>query len=106
MLDVLKDSLGKDMQGKRVLELGSGTGLLGLAVAAYGGHVLITDLESIVVAMLNPNVLQNKTTAESVSEQARDTRQFSHSKLMTFKLRHGLERFQLEFTEELPQRHN
>ena len=33
----------RDIRGIRVLELGSGTGLLGLAAASLGGHVTMTD---------------------------------------------------------------
>lgn len=47
ILQVLADYLiekGSDfLKGKTILELGSGTGLVGLAAAILGGHVWITD---------------------------------------------------------------
>ena len=43
------------------LELGSGTGLVGLAAAAVGAHVIITDVPSVVTYSLRPNVRANST---------------------------------------------
>ena len=44
--------------GRRVLELGAGTGALGIAVAALGGDVVITDLPD-VVPLTRKNVEAN-----------------------------------------------
>ncbi|CAJ1385549.1 unnamed protein product [Effrenium voratum] len=44
---VLAQCLGKAYESKRVLELGSGTGAAGLAAAAQGAQVLLTDRDSL-----------------------------------------------------------
>lgn len=47
--------------GKRILELGSGTGLLGLALAAVGSSVLVTDLPQVVNGMIRANIELNRS---------------------------------------------
>eukprot|EP00041_Stephanoeca_diplocostata_P008643 m.128099 g.128099 ORF g.128099 m.128099 type:complete len:288 (+) comp17417_c0_seq2:246-1109(+) len=59
LIDLLKDDLGPKILGKRVLELGAGTGLAGLCAAAIGGHVLLTDVKSVVTGMLEQNISSN-----------------------------------------------
>ncbi|KAG2482956.1 hypothetical protein HYH03_018133 [Edaphochlamys debaryana] len=51
--------LGALLAGRRVLDLGSGTGLAGLAAAAAGAHVLLTDLASVVAGSLRHNLQRN-----------------------------------------------
>jgi len=47
-----------DITSKKILELGSGTGALGIAVAAMGGDVVLTDLE-VVVQQIQDNIDMN-----------------------------------------------
>lgn len=42
------------MQGKHVIELGCGCGLVGLCLAAHGAHVLLTDLPQPLVRVPQP----------------------------------------------------
>ena len=46
------------LQGRQVLELGSGTGLPGMLAAAFGAHVIMTDLpEPLVIAALQAQLM-------------------------------------------------
>ena len=56
-------AFGARFAGRRVVEVGSGTGLLGLCVAACGGHVLLTDLPPVVEGALRPNLDRNTAAA-------------------------------------------
>ena len=49
-----------------MLELGAGTGLAGLAAAAAGAHVLLTDVPSIVTDALEPNIARNANPARGL----------------------------------------
>jgi len=53
--------------GNRVLELGSGTGLLGLVLATVGGHVVMTDVATMVEAVLKPNLEANLDATSDVA---------------------------------------
>lgn len=45
--------------GANILELGSGVGVVGTSLAAVGGHVLMTDLPTLVDYSLCPNIFVN-----------------------------------------------
>uniref|UniRef100_A0A0L8FIC9 Protein-lysine methyltransferase METTL21D n=2 Tax=Octopus bimaculoides TaxID=37653 RepID=A0A0L8FIC9_OCTBM len=56
---------GKHLKRKKILELGAGTGCLGIVAATFGAHVYITDLDSYVPLMQeNINVNKEHTTGE------------------------------------------
>jgi len=48
-----------DVEGQRMIELGSGTGIAGLAAAARGADVLLTDLAPVVEASTEHNIERN-----------------------------------------------
>ena len=53
-----------EIQGKRILELGAGTGLAGLAAAALGGNVDISDLDYCLPLIIN-NIQHTTLRSES-----------------------------------------
>ena len=61
-------SLLRDLQEQirlgapRVLELGSGIGFVGIALAAAGAHVILTDLPTLVNHAIVPNIERNANT--------------------------------------------
>eukprot|EP01060_Flectonema_neradi_P014044 TRINITY_DN20763_c0_g1_i1.p1 TRINITY_DN20763_c0_g1~~TRINITY_DN20763_c0_g1_i1.p1 ORF type:complete len:250 (+),score=47.17 TRINITY_DN20763_c0_g1_i1:52-801(+) len=48
-------------EGKKVLEMGSGTGLAGLCIASTGSHVMLTDLQPVVEDVLKDNIQLNRS---------------------------------------------
>mmetsp|Transcript_26917 Transcript_26917/g.58781 ORF Transcript_26917/g.58781 Transcript_26917/m.58781 type:complete len:312 (+) Transcript_26917:61-996(+) len=70
VIDLLRGRLGQLLRGKRLVELGSGTGLAGLCAAAAGAHVLLTDLPSVLHGILDANVARNARSSASSSDQS------------------------------------
>lgn len=52
----------RDLAGKRILELGAGTGLPGIVAAALGGRVVQTDRQSLVLHVCKLNADRNGIT--------------------------------------------
>jgi predicted nicotinamide N-methyase len=52
----------RDLAGKKVLELGAGTGLPGIVAASLGAHVVQTDRQNLVLHVCRLNAARNRVT--------------------------------------------
>lgn len=60
-ISCLHDRGDLDMRGASVLDLGAGTGLLGLACACFGAKVVLSDFWDSTLALLHANAAANAT---------------------------------------------
>jgi 2-polyprenyl-3-methyl-5-hydroxy-6-metoxy-1,4-benzoquinol methylase len=56
--------LNQEIEGMNVLELGAGTGLVGILAAKKRAHVMLTDGSEAVVSKLHENLTLNQVTAD------------------------------------------
>jgi predicted nicotinamide N-methyase len=61
-LALAHDLASRDLAGKRVLELGAGTGLPGLVAASRGAHVVQTDRQHVALHVCAKNAARNSVT--------------------------------------------
>ena len=61
LIQQVDEKLHTMFKNKKIIELGSGTGLAGICIASAGGHILLTDLQPVVEDVLRGNILMNVT---------------------------------------------
>ncbi|HEY4178682.1 MAG TPA: 50S ribosomal protein L11 methyltransferase [Kofleriaceae bacterium] len=54
----------RDLRGKRILELGAGTGLPGIIAASLGAHVVQTDRQNVALHVSKLNAARNKVALD------------------------------------------
>lgn len=72
-LSLLRGLQEQIRSGARVLELGSGIGFVGIALAAAGAHVILTDLPTLVNHAIGPNIERNANSNTSTTGDAATT---------------------------------
>ena len=68
----LKEIQQSMRNGARLIELGSGVGVVGTYLSAIGAQVLVTDLTTLVENAIDCNLLRNKKLAKSISAETGD----------------------------------
>mmetsp|Transcript_5370 Transcript_5370/g.9002 ORF Transcript_5370/g.9002 Transcript_5370/m.9002 type:complete len:322 (+) Transcript_5370:128-1093(+) len=60
MVDYLEKNNRDSLRGAKVLELGTGTGIVGISVASLGANVVLTDREEKLLGLVNKNIEANR----------------------------------------------
>jgi predicted nicotinamide N-methyase len=60
------------LAGRRVLELGAGTGLPGIVAASLGAHVVQTDRHALVMSVCRRNGARNRVPADAIEYRVAD----------------------------------
>jgi len=63
--------------GKRIVELGSGTGIVGIGAAVLGAKVVITDMGPM-IGLMELNVSENKLTSDQCEAKELTWYYFTH----------------------------
>jgi predicted nicotinamide N-methyase len=66
------DSLGDFLRGKRIVELGCGPGLVGIAAGILGGNVTFTDYSKEALELARMNALENGLNANATEFEQLD----------------------------------
>jgi predicted nicotinamide N-methyase len=69
----------ESVAGKRILEVGAGTGVVGLTAAAHGAEVVLTDRD-IVVPLLKENIRESDLPAQAMQLEWGDSDDISAAK--------------------------
>eukprot|EP00468_Gymnochlora_sp_CCMP2014_P004541 CAMPEP_0167759924 /NCGR_PEP_ID=MMETSP0110_2-20121227/11295_1 /TAXON_ID=629695 /ORGANISM="Gymnochlora sp., Strain CCMP2014" /LENGTH=207 /DNA_ID=CAMNT_0007646367 /DNA_START=137 /DNA_END=760 /DNA_ORIENTATION=+ len=65
LISYLEEEHLESLQGAKVLELGTGTGIVGISVASMGADVLVTDREEKLLDLVEKNVASNQESIET-----------------------------------------
>jgi predicted nicotinamide N-methyase len=60
------------LAGRRVLELGAGTGLPGIVAASFGAHVVQTDRHALVMSVCRRNATRNRVPEGAIAHRVAD----------------------------------